>query len=157
MTREEAIKGLKVLAKDFSGYKPNEEMFDMAIKALEQPECEDAVSRFEVLRLIDYSSHDLNDAVDNRYMQNEIKQLPSVTPNQPGWTPCSTEMPPTGKNVLVTLVDGAVTDGQRWKPQEGKWFLFSDGVNGLDEDVLAWMPLPAPYCPEGENSERHDQ
>lgn len=38
MTREEAIKGLKVLAKDFSGYKPNEEMFDMAIKALEQPE-----------------------------------------------------------------------------------------------------------------------
>lgn len=36
MTREEAIKGLKVLCKDFSGYKPNEEMFDMAIKALEQ-------------------------------------------------------------------------------------------------------------------------
>lgn len=36
MTREEAIKGLKVLRKDFSGYKPNEEMFDMAIQALEQ-------------------------------------------------------------------------------------------------------------------------
>lgn len=35
MTREEAIKGLKVLRKDFSGYKPNEEMFDMAIEALE--------------------------------------------------------------------------------------------------------------------------
>lgn len=45
MTREEAIKGLKVLAKDFSGYKPNEEMFDMAIKALEQLEpCENAVN-----------------------------------------------------------------------------------------------------------------
>ena len=70
---------------------------------------------------------------------------------QPGWIPCSTEMPPTGKNVLVTLVDGAVTDGNRWKPQEGKWFLFSDGVNGLDEDVLAWMPLPAPYIPEGDD------
>lgn len=38
MTREEAIKGLKVLAKDFSGYRPNEEMFNMAIEALEQPE-----------------------------------------------------------------------------------------------------------------------
>lgn len=36
MTREEVIKGLKVLRKDFSGYKPNEEMFDMAIHALEQ-------------------------------------------------------------------------------------------------------------------------
>lgn len=38
MTNEETIKGLKVLAKDFSGYKPNEEMFNKAIKALEQPE-----------------------------------------------------------------------------------------------------------------------
>ena len=130
--------------------------YDMDRLAIEtvpsaQPECEDAVSRFEVLRLIDYSSHDLNDAVDNRYMQNEIKQLPPVTPKQPGWIPCCTEMPPTGKNVLVTLVDGAVTDGIRWKPQEGKWFLLSDGVNGLDEDVLAWMPLPAPYRPEGDD------
>ena len=34
MTKEEAIKGLKVLAKDFSGYKPNEEMFEMAINSL---------------------------------------------------------------------------------------------------------------------------
>lgn len=68
--------------------------YDMDRLAIEtvpsaQPGCEDAVSRFEVLRLIDYSSHDLNDAVDNRYMQNEIKQLPSVTPKQPGWIPCS--------------------------------------------------------------------
>ena len=35
MTNKEAIKGLKALSKEFSGYKPNEEMFDMAIKALE--------------------------------------------------------------------------------------------------------------------------
>ena len=81
--------------------------------------------------------------------------LDEVPPEQPGWIPCSTEMPPTGKNVLVTLVDGAVTDGNRWKPQEGKWFLFSDGVNGLDEDVLAWMPLPAPYRPEGDD--KHEE
>ena len=36
MNKEEALKGLKVLAKEFSGYKPNEEMFDIAIKALEE-------------------------------------------------------------------------------------------------------------------------
>lgn len=41
MTKEEAIKGLKVLRRDFSGYKPNEEMFDMAIESLEQ----DCISR----------------------------------------------------------------------------------------------------------------
>lgn len=34
MTKEMAVKGLKRLRSDFSGYKPNEEMFDMAIEAL---------------------------------------------------------------------------------------------------------------------------
>ena len=36
MTAREAIKGLERLAKEFSGYKPNEEMFEMAITALEK-------------------------------------------------------------------------------------------------------------------------
>lgn len=36
MTKQDAIKGLKALSKEFSGYKPNEEMFDMAISALEK-------------------------------------------------------------------------------------------------------------------------
>ena len=36
MKNEEAITGLKALSKEFSGYKPNEEMFDMAIEALEK-------------------------------------------------------------------------------------------------------------------------
>ena len=36
MTAREAIKGLERLAKEFSGYKPNEEMFEMAIAALEK-------------------------------------------------------------------------------------------------------------------------
>ena len=35
MTKQEAINGLKALSKEFSGYKPNEEMFGMAINALE--------------------------------------------------------------------------------------------------------------------------
>ena len=35
MTREEAIKGLKNVSTMFTGYKPNEEMFAMAIRSLE--------------------------------------------------------------------------------------------------------------------------
>ena len=54
-----------------------------------QPACEDAVSRFVDLRLIDYSSNDLNDSVDNWYFQGKVKELPPVTPKQPGWIPCS--------------------------------------------------------------------
>lgn len=36
MKDEEVIRGLKVLRKDFSGYKPNEEMFDAAIEAVQE-------------------------------------------------------------------------------------------------------------------------
>lgn len=36
MTAREAIKGLRKLSKEFSGYKPNEEMFGVAIAALEK-------------------------------------------------------------------------------------------------------------------------
>lgn len=53
MTREEAIKGLKVLRKDFSGYKPNEEMFDMAIEALQT----DIVHCEECKHWKDYECH----------------------------------------------------------------------------------------------------
>ena len=34
-TIEETIRGLKEVRKMFTGYKPNEEMFDMAIRSLE--------------------------------------------------------------------------------------------------------------------------
>lgn len=65
MTREEAIKGLKVLAKDFSGYRPNEEMFNMAIEALEhlssaQPE----------IKPIDYQ--DCSNAMLRMWMDNVV-------------------------------------------------------------------------------------
>lgn len=115
-----------------------------------QPGCEDAVSRFEVLRLIDYSSHDLNDSVDNRYMQNEIKQLPSVTPKQPGWIPCSERLPDNDIDVLVTDgTDCAVaywrTDAQAWDDSMHGWC----DLYGLE--VTAWMPLPTPYREGGQS------
>ena len=73
MTREEAIRGLKMLRKDFSGYKPNEEMFDMAIEALEQKPREDVISRQEVLDLVN---------ADWKYenLEADIASLPLVTP-----------------------------------------------------------------------------
>ena len=48
MTREIAINGLKVFRRAFSGFEPNEEMFDMAIKALEQESILDKI-RAEIL------------------------------------------------------------------------------------------------------------
>ena len=80
MAREEAIKGLKVLAKDFNGYKPNEEMFDMAIKALEQEPCEDAVDR----KAVDQNIYDYAESNGLSYanLKNAILDVPSVTPTR---------------------------------------------------------------------------
>ena len=64
MTREEAIKGLKVLRRDFSGYKPNEEMFDMAIEALK---CEPIVIRCKEL----LSKEDFEAVVKRIHEQNQ--------------------------------------------------------------------------------------
>ena len=151
MTKEEAIKWLRDIANDPLTIDPEADAISMAIKALKQPECEDAVSRFEVLRLIDYSSHDLNDAVDNRYMQNEIKQLPSVTPKQPGWIPCTPEtMPKDTGRYLCTYISDGLKWVQIFRYEMGKWF-----VPWYADEVTAWQELDEPY--EGGHNDRLNQ
>ena len=111
-------------------------------------ECEDAVSRFAVLRLIDYSSHDLNDAVDNRYMQNEIKQLPSVTPKQPGWIPCTPETMPKMTDTYLVQVginengEGMHTEVRTadWNVVWHEWYVHT--TRCFVGDIIKWMPIP---------------
>lgn len=122
-----------------------------AIKALPsaQPGCEDAVSRFEVLRLIDYSSNDLNDSVDNWYFQGKVKELPSVTPKQPGWIPTSERLPDNDRAVLVTLKwaedDYEVAVGEYWHNSTA-----SHGWGSFEGHVIAWHELPTPYREGGQ-------
>lgn len=139
ISRQAAIKTAHLPVIDDAGYEVVRVNDILALPSA-QPECEDAVSRFEVLRLIDYSSNDLNDSVDNRYMQNEIKQLPSVTPKQSEWIPCSERCPAHRVYVLVTYksVYGIPDIGITWySKSEGKW--------NTSREVLAWMSLPKPF------------
>ena len=92
MTREEAIKGLEGLARNFGGYKPNEEMFDMAIAALKAESC-DAVSRADTLQSFEsycenncqYSKKQ-RDVMCGACMMGDaieiVENLPPVTPKQ---------------------------------------------------------------------------
>ena len=86
MTDEEAIKGLKNVCTRFTGYKPNEEMLAMAIKALEQQPCEDAISRKDMLAIF-RQSNSLSQA------WNGFEKLPSVTPKEKtaAWVPTDEE------------------------------------------------------------------
>ena len=82
MTREEAIKWFK----ESAFYHKDHEPFNMAISALEQQPCEDAVSREAVCDYIaeyvnnEYSTQAECEMVD--YMIDGIQHLPSVTVRQ---------------------------------------------------------------------------
>ena len=146
ISREAAIEAMR-RAKDKS------ELHRMLIQMPSaQSECEDTVSRFEVLRLIDYSSNDLNDSVDNRYFQGKVKELPPVTPKQPGWIPIGAPMN-SGQHYLVTLrqkFEGEETYRVRiMRFHEGHWLYphhFPEWINDeMEQEVVAWMPLPKPW------------
>ena len=80
MTREEELDWLYRLRSEIYVYMPKEwiipmeNALDMAIKALEQEPCEDAISRQAVL--------DLLEDTNNGWIINEVSQLPSVKPQE---------------------------------------------------------------------------
>lgn len=81
-----------------------------------------------------------------------IQHMPTIE-SEPHWIPCSEQMPPMDKYVLVCTVDGDITDGQRWdEDDDGTWFIFGDSQSTSDGDIVAWMPLPEPY-EEGKHHE----
>ena len=82
MNREQAAERLKGLAVPVSA----EAAMDMAIEALEQESCEDAISRADVIDIINGGTSWANIFVDyNAYVDtfNRIEDLPSVTPAKP--------------------------------------------------------------------------
>jgi hypothetical protein len=86
MTREEAIlciKGIKNLGHDmFTEQKDFQECLDMAIKALEQESCEDAISRKAVLNTIRDWWKTAMMADGKPTLCDSIRELPSVTPTR---------------------------------------------------------------------------
>jgi hypothetical protein len=76
--------------------------------------------------------------------EQELSQLPSVTPQQTRWIPCSERLPERDVNVLTYHRDVAF-DYQyvSWiDDYSGKWAGF---IGNLSDEVLAWMPLPEDY------------
>lgn len=101
MTREEAIVHIKDVICENNSIKPNIVVFEqekealyMAIKALGQEPCEDAISRQAVLEIfgcvmsywkehaIDVEPHEIEDAILEQYefTAKELSELPPVTP-----------------------------------------------------------------------------
>lgn len=157
MTREEAIQYNKNLREYMritdkkSEYKFLEENYialEMAIKALEQEPCNDAVSRAEVLNLIRFNAFHVESQV------KAIENMPSVTPQEPrigkligyiDFLRNTAQGKKKSLNLLEKVVKGELEDiraeGENFvKPRTGEWIPVSERLPEESTVVLVWCP-----------------
>ena len=93
----------------------------------------------------------------NKVIPVTLRELQSAQQEQ-RWIPCSERQPDKGDDYLVTLWD----DGRTWveialwnETFGGRWqaVLYNDVDYSDISNVIAWMPLPEPYRPEGSRNE----
>lgn len=80
---------------------------------------------------------------------NAVEDLPSAQPEQ-RWVPCSERLPEESGRYLVSVLDGV---GRRttvapYQPRYKAWTMTGRMAYWK---VIAWMPLPAQYIPEGDD------
>lgn len=81
MTKEEAIKAL--IKERKTALHENKQAFDMAIKALEQQPCEDAISREQAIRATyGFERYTGIDEAPYEYAESILRDLPPVTPTR---------------------------------------------------------------------------
>ena len=150
MTREEAIEILyQYSVRDTTYPKEDIEAFELAIKLLDQEPCEDVVSRQEVLNTLDkrFDSIPVGQTTEILLLRKDLRELPPVTPT--GWITVIERMPkPNETEHMIAkyyLVQNEYGDMMvaRW---DGKgWKQMYQPNSYLEDDVIAWMPLPSPY------------
>ena len=124
----------------------------------------DLVLRAEVLKLMKDNWHTHNGDWAMQESMDDIRALPSVTPQEPRWIPVSERLPEEYGEYLITWTTSSskkpfiaicecenttVYDHEhiRFKVE----WLFDDYIKAYpDVEVRAWMPLPKPYKAESE-------
>jgi len=165
MTRKEALKVLRYR----SGWNlsiRDANALDMAIKALNQETCEDAISREAILNdlkecmEVSESNYEFGEVEGLRKAIESVNEMPSVQPKTGQWIPCSERLPKTSNVYRVTryypnnetnpnyLVDACYFDGS------DTWYNDNRINHGRPyvDNVIAWQENPEPYKPESEES-----
>ncbi len=70
--------------------------------------------------------------------EKNVKALNNLPSAEPTWIPVTERLPMKTDEYLVCYNNGDVSTD---------WYGFTDDglINGFDEDIVAWMPLPEPY------------
>lgn len=127
---------------------------NMIDELLEQQPCDDCISRQAVLDYIEGSGAELGHDSENELVCQDIKALPSVTPQQTMWIPCSERLPKENEYIgdvckyyLVQDENGdmhvAHLSNVGWIPM--------DSLKAIGDEVIAWRELPQPYKSESED------
>ena len=153
MTRKEYFKNMN--ESTYGSVDP----IQMAIKALEQKPCEDCISRKALL------DKKWDVPYDGKYIQvvdvGDIKELPSVTParKKEEWISCDEKLPKPNELVdnvrKYYLIQDEYGDMHVASYLRSGWISI-DSFYTLEDDVIAWMPLPERYEHEheGDNNDK---
>lgn len=104
----------------------------------------------KILKDIDMAKHEYMDAmlgddynVGVKDMALTAKQIVSRSMND-DWERVADCLPEDGEEVLIT-----------YRGTDGKYYVYVDEYDhecgwatGWDDDIVAWKPLPFPYCPK---------
>lgn len=116
-----------------------------------QPGCEDAVSRADVDILIEEAQTAwLKGDILLMYpaLKKGLQKVPSVTPKQPGWIPCTPETMPTMTDTYLVKVginengEGMHTEVRtaEWNVIWQTWYVHT--THCFVGDIIKWMPIP---------------
>lgn len=107
---------------------------------------ENAISRKKIEKLKRWRfSYDTNTTIpksDLFVRLTDIRALPSVKSTQ-GWIPVSGRLPKEHIAVLVYCPERKNIYCACY--EEKQWWIFGAYFKKIEEDVIAWMPLPKPY------------
>ena len=82
--------------------------------------------------------------------ESEYGEYIRALPTASSWIPCSERLPEVDEYVLVTNIDANISIARKIIGYDCAWF-FIEGYLSTTEEVIAWMPLPAPW--KGETDE----
>lgn len=137
MTKEEAI---KILKSKMDGHTDTSyewaETVRMAIEALEQKPRIVAQVRFD-------------DDMLRELCQRAAEELKEQFVNEGVWQIMGVTLPEVGKDVLICDIDGDIYLTHRVNISSTK-FEFYDVWGDRIKNIVAWMPLPAPYQEGGQ-------
>ena len=179
MSKEEAIKILNGFVKHFNHLiddnitigldketaQDDIKAFTMAIEALNQQRCEEAISREYLFKVLDdFCGHDRTATITLDALADLVYDMPSVKQQEPKWIPVS-ELPKTdgeyllfGKivedednNIFIGNYDSCAEKFGWWEDYYDTHTLgFLDSEIQEYASVIAWMPLPKPYMKGGD-------